>query len=264
MFLLVIICLIAAFLPPLVIDALFGMGDEYPLIIVHWTAADVLSYFGTISSAVIAIAGVIFSVRAAGRAQESQLRDSVAPYFSAIYLDQQNKHDAFLELFTKSESDDDNDKPSAGECNGAGEEQPAYQEVETRAIYALLADKVPYKRKLSDDERKHVESDHFIEEIAKGARAVVSNSVIYMPIMMRSVGKGSAVGVRIGVDRTEDAWTGVSSLTLGVDESFYLGVYIDTDEPAVFGDYEIRIAFSDCLGYQYQQTFELHIVREAD
>lgn len=132
--LLLVICSIAAFVPPLVIDALFGIGDKQPLIIVHWAAADALGYFGSISAAVIAITGVIYSVRAAGRSQEDQLRDNAAPYFSAIFLDQQNKHDAFSGLFTKNDLGGATDKASADAGISASEEPPTYQEVETRDI----------------------------------------------------------------------------------------------------------------------------------
>ena len=260
----IIICLVAAVLPPIIINALYDVGDDHPLLIARWTAADSLSYFGMISAAVIAIAGVVISGRAAWRSQESQLRDDAAPYFAAIFLDQQNKRDALADFFCSRCQDQPIDSSPAVGDGGDNTAQSTYTEVEIRTIFAIIGDAITYKKKLSDNEREHVESSYLEEEQANGGRSFVPNSVIYMPIEMKNVGKGAAVGVRVGINKLEDSWTGVSSLTLGIGESFYLGVYIDTSRPGAFGEDEMRVAFSDCLGYQYMQTFQLRVVKNTD
>lgn len=51
-------------------------------------------------------------------------------------------------------------------------------------------------------------------------------------------------------------------MTLDHGESFYLGIYIDTEKCSPVGNYELGIAYYDCFGYRYMQTFDLIVERE--
>lgn len=53
-------------------------------------------------------------------------------------------------------------------------------------------------------------------------------------------------------------------MTLDHGESFYLGIYIDTEKCSPVGNYELGIAYYDCFGYRYMQTFDLIVEREKD
>lgn len=53
-------------------------------------------------------------------------------------------------------------------------------------------------------------------------------------------------------------------MTLDHGESFYLGIYIDTEKCSPVGNYELGIAYYDCFGYRYMQTFDLIVEQEKD
>lgn len=76
---------------------------------------------------------------------------------------------------------------------------------------------------------------------------------------MRNIGPGAASCVRVGINRLDDEWRGACSWTIDHGEDFYLGIYIDTSCENVFGQYVIGVVFSDHLGYEYRQDFDINI-----
>jgi len=253
------ICFLAALIVPVVLDGLFDVGEETPIFVVPWSAGDALGYCGAILAAIIAIVGVFFTLKTGEKERETQIRDSVAPYFSAIFLDQENKRNPFFDFLIRGKAGDEQRKD-----NESPEEQDEYREIENHTVYAILGDPIAYRRKLAKDQTEKVQSTLVEEEIARGVRASVVNPVIYIPLKMRNTGQGTASAVRVGVNRREDSWSGVCSWTIGPGDDFYIGIYADTDKVGVVGAYEVRIVFYDCLGYQYLQTFELNVSKEND
>lgn len=253
---LIIVSVIVAVLVPLAMGELFTIGKYNSIIVVPWTASDALSYCGAILAAIIAIAGVFFTVITGEKERENQIRDSVAPYFSVIFLDQENKRSPFFSHIVDTEKE-----KSRAQQNPDGVSE--YREVESRIVYAIIGNSITYQRKLNKKQTDTVQSSVVEEEIAEGVRAVVVNPVVFIPLKMRNTGQGTANAVRVGVNHRDDEWSGVCSWTLSPNEDFYLGIYGDTDEPNALGAYEIRIVFYDCLGYQYLQSFELNISKNG-
>ena len=53
-------------------------------------------------------------------------------------------------------------------------------------------------------------------------------------------------------------------MTLDHGESFYLGIYIDTENCSPAGNYGLGIAYYDCFGTRYMQTLDLIVEKEED
>ena len=119
---------------------------------------------------------------------------------------------------------------------------------------------ISYQTRLSAKQEKLARSRNLEAKMAGGMFASVPNPVIYSPIYLKNVGKGAAVSVRVGVNPKGSDWAGVQYWTLMPGDYFYLGLYVDTDKQAVFGEYELRVVYFDCLGCQYIQRFELKVV----
>ncbi len=240
---------------PLVLYALYRIGEAHPVFKSPWSAGEMLGYLGAVAGAAVALMGLLYSIRDGWRQQRDQTRESAAPYFSAVFLRQKNKR-----LHSSNAANGNGDEGVLGcdgDCHGATESFMAYCEVDERKIYAFLGEEITYGFKLSADQRDRVESSFLDIEPVKGVVFTALNPVIYVPIRFRNVGQGCANGVRVGVNRKDEDWAGVCSWSIDRGEDFYLGVYIDTDAENVLGDYEIRIVFSDCLEYEYIERFKL-------
>ncbi len=251
------LCLIVVVLPPIVIFVAYSFGEVVPLIVMPWSAGDALSYCGAVNAALLAMLGVYWGLRENRRVQEAQAREEAAPFFSVTVLEQQNKQDPFFD----SSCNVTDDKKDIGKRDD--EPKKEYIEVDNRTVYALLEDEISYVGRLSDAQLVRVQSRTLVETIAPGAEAIVANPVIYMPLQIENAGKGTAVGVRVGINPRESDWLGVKSWTINSGEHFYLGIYVDTENESVFRDYELRILFSDCLGYQYIQSFGLSVYNNS-
>lgn len=251
---LVAICLAVVIAPPLAIFLLYAIGKSCPAIESPWTAGEMLGYCGAVAAAVVALLGLVFSIRDGWEQQRAQLRESAAPYFSMVILKAMNKKHPFSSLEA---SEEDQTQTRCDEDLPAG-----YYEADVREVFAIVGDDIVYRWELSDKQRERVESTLLTKEIAEGAFAIVSNPVISIPLRFRNVGQGCANGVRVGVNRKMDEWKGVCSWSLDHGEDFYLLIYIDTEHD-VLGDYEVRIVFEDCLGYRYMETFNLIVARDA-
>ncbi len=92
-----LLCYAGVIAIPVAIYFLYLLGEIFPLIITPWSAGEMLSYCGTLVAAAIAILGVYWGLRFSKQAQERQIRDEAAPFFSAVFLTQRNKRSAFGE-----------------------------------------------------------------------------------------------------------------------------------------------------------------------
>lgn len=76
------------------------------------------------------------------------------------------------------------------------------------------------------------------------------------------MGNGAAVGASIGINPIGGEWRGAARCwTVDRGEKLYVGIYVDTDAKDVFGQYEIGLAYFDCLGCQYMQKFEMNVAK---
>ena len=279
-----------AVIPPSAIFFSYPLDAPSLSIVTPWTAGEMLSYCGAIGAAVIAIFGVYWSIRDGSRSRERQQRDEVAPFFSAVFLMQENKRDAFSEMFraTRRRCSNRDEAEGAFEgldnhgaevqvgkgfagCDGAERMEgnlecisgsTEYRETDSRKVYVILGDTISYAKELSEEQLRYVRSSSLNERMASGVTAIVPNRVIYRPINLMNAGKGAAISVRVGVNPKDSDWSGVKYWTLMPEEHFYLGIYVDTEKKAAYGEYELRLVYFDCLGCQYMQRFELNVVRE--
>lgn len=265
-------CAVVVFIP-LVIHLLYALGDSCPLIISHWSAGDLLTYCGTLLAAAIAILGVYWSLRnnrreqekqrlASKRDQERQIRDEAAPFFSAVFLTQRNKQSAFAEMLQGKLPGEAGENCGADKLTGCDDPYAGkYEEVDEREIYVILDGEISYKRVLSDDHVKHVRSQDLSIQSGPGAYSFGPNPVVYIPVNLINVGRGVAISMRIGVNPKYSEWSGVNYWTIEPGDCCYVGIYVDTSDEKVCGEYELRLVFFDYLGCSYMQRFELDIVR---
>lgn len=246
-------CLAIAIAPPVFTWFSFSIGKYDPFLFVPWSVGEAMSYCGAISAAAIAIVGVLYSLRENRIDKENNAREGVAPCFSPVFLTVKNREDPPLDFLSSCIGEKRSSAPSAPTAS------LRYEEVEERRLYVILATGISYKNRLSSEEAKRVRCKSLLDCSANGLTFADSNPVVYVPVLMRNIGAGVASCVRVGVNRKDDEWKGACSWTIGNGEDLYLGIYIDTSDRTVFGQYVIGIIFSDCLGYDYRQDFELEI-----
>lgn len=253
------ISLVIIFLPPLVIGFLYSVDAQQVVIRTPWSAGEILGYCGAMGAAFIALLGIVYGIVDAWDQQRTQSRMSAAPYFSMIMLTQKNRKD-WLAMLSQCGGDSE---VSASSDMGSYSDSKEYYEAEERDTYVIIGDSIEYKCRLTSEQRKRVTHSCLSESI-KGLSLGSINPTIYIPLRFKNVGPGCASNVKVGVNVKDAVWRGVRSLTLDHGESFYLGIFIDTQTDSAIGEYELGIAFYDCLGFRYMQSFELKVVEDED
>lgn len=251
--------LVIIFIPPLVIELLYSVDVSQVVIGTPWSAGEILSYCGTMGAAFIALLGIVYGIVDAWDQQRTQNRMSAAPYFSMIMLKQKNRIGLSF-MLPQYGSDPEETAFSDAVPNG---DSKGYCEVEERDTYVLIGNTIEYKDVLTSEQRKRVTHSYLSESI-EGLSLATPNPTIYVPLRFKNVGPGCANNVKVGVNRKGAVLRGVRSLTLDHGESFYLGIFIDTQTDSAIGEYELGIAFYDCLGFRYMQSFELKVVKDED
>lgn len=262
---LILACVIAVAAPFIFVGITFCVGERWPIIIVPWSAGDALTCSGALSAACVAIYGVYCTlwdnriaraeqVRQDRIAQEDQLREAAAPYFSAVFLEQEAKRTLVDEMLDALKSKVIPEEPIASSD---------YREVERCKLFVIMGDEIRYSRRLDESQSNRVKSTLGSESGEKGVTFLLCNPVIFIPLKMLNTGPGAASSVRVGVNRDngEDNHLFAScSFVLDHGEGFYLGIYVDTSRKKVSGNYIIEILYSDTLGYQYKQSFKLNVI----
>ena len=251
--------LVIIFLPPLVIAFLYSVDAQHVVIRTPWSAGEMLGYCGTMGAAFIALLGIVYGIVDAWDQQRTQSRMSAAPYFSMIMLTQKNRN-GWLSMLQQCGGDSEE---SASSDTGSNSESKGYYEAEERDAYVIIGDGIEYKRRLTSEQWKLV-THYCLSDPIDGLDLVSLNPTIYISLRIKNVGPGCANNVKVGVNRKGEVWRGVKSLTLDHGESFYLGIFIDTQTDSAVGEYELGIAFYDCLGFRYMQSFELKIKKEEN
>lgn len=244
--------------------AVFVMFDVVPdeaSITVSWTAGDALVCGITAMSACAAIWGIYLTVQNSQHQFTEAYRLNVVPCITMTQLVQKNRRSYFNERMMRGLVDDE--APSRDDASASDN---GYYVAEERDEYAILGEEIAFCRSLTEEQRSLVEHRDLERRDAVGGHYYTVNPVFYLPLLFKSVGSGPAVNIRRGIQRLplegEKKYTEPRTLLVG-EESF-LGVYIDTSNEAVFGEYEIMLSFYDIIGNRYEQRFGLEIGRDGE
>lgn len=243
----------------LLIFIMFDVVPNEASIKVSWTAGDALLCGMTVMSACAAIWGIHLTLQNSQYQFAETYRLNVVPCITMTRLVQKNQRSFFNERMlydlatcVVSENGDEDAVDSA------------YYVAEARDEYAILGEEIAFRRSLTEEQQSLVEHHDFEYRSGEGGHYYTVNPVRYLPLLFKSVGSGPAVNVRRGVQRLpldgEKKYTEPRTLLVG-EESF-LGVYIDTSDEAVFGEYEITLSFYDIVGNQYEQKFGLSVGKD--
>lgn len=256
--LLCFVSLAIIFVIPIAVKLLYSV-DSPNVIKTPWSAGEMLEYCGMMGAAFIALLGIVYGVFDAWEQQRVQSRKSIAPYFSMVILTQKNRKGLSSMLPFGSDDAVELHTTDAGFREISNE----YCEVDECETYVLIGNKIEYKDGLTSEQWECVKSK-YMRMVVNGLELSLLNRTIYAPLRFTNSGPGCATNVRVGVYSKGEEWRGVRSMTLDHGESFYLGIYIDTENCSPAGNYGLGIAYYDCFGYRYMQTFDLIVDKEED
>lgn len=265
----VIIVVLAAFVLlvfgiPILINRAYQLPALTSWLVMSWDAKDVLNYYGVIVGAIVAGAGVAFSVLYSQKnykyIQEQyrdDLRNRVLPYF-AITM-QREKYDrtyftSFPDEIEKSRETNDVDADTG------------YRKYALNQIYFVLSSSgIQPRVALSERDQNLLEhAGDLWEKTAKGVYTLTSKQIISMPLLFQDVGLGIAVETRIGFNKVGDDCKYIAPVVISKETPFPVHIYCGAVCDAVYGEYNLDIVYKDILGNRYRQRYPITLEKTKD
>ena len=256
----VIIVVLAAFVLlvfgiPILINRAYQLPALTSWLVMSWDAKDVLNYYGVIVGAIVAGAGVAFSVLYSQKnykyIQEQyrdDLRNRVLPYF-AITMQWEKYDHSYFTLFP-----DEIEKNTKSKHTKHNE---YYKYIIDQIYFVLLPSEIQARVELDEQDKDLLEHAGESWKKEKNGYALTGREIISVPLLLQNVGLGIAVETRIGFNRVGDDCKYIAPVVISKETPFPVHIYCGAVCDAVYGEYNLDIVYKDILGNRYRQRYPI-------
>lgn len=242
------VLLFFALVGPLFLNWFFYLPSLCPVFNVGWGIEDALSYYGTMVAAVATVVGVYVSIEAAQKNYHEDEVNKVKPYLAlTLYHSACN-----VRLF----GDDQNNSSTHEKDN-----PPSYEEyILDKVCIVIENQQILFKRKLSDEQRKIVETYGIhLRDIGNLEYVIDSGNYIDLPLMIENIGNGAATNMYIGFYRKDDDARGINLYTFKVGQVAHCEIFSNAPKEELFGEYILNMTYGDISGHHYSQRYPITI-----
>ena len=255
----IIVVLVAFVLLVFGIPILINRAYQFPAITswlaMSWDAKDALNYYGVIVGAIVAGAGVAFSVLYSQKnykyIQEQyrdDLRNRVLPYF-AITMQWEKYDHSYFTLFP-----DEIEKNTKSKHTKHNE---YYKYIIDQIYFVLLPSEIQARVELDEQDKDLLEHAGESWKKEKNGYALTGREIISVPLLLQNVGLGIAVETRIGFNRVGDDCKYIAPVVISKETPFPVHIYCGAVCDTVYGEYNLDIVYKDILGNRYRQRYPI-------
>ncbi|WP_034487789.1 hypothetical protein [Butyrivibrio fibrisolvens] len=259
----VLVIVIAVIAGPIIIHLLFKtVGPSW--LVAKWSAGEILQYYGTIITAIIAIAGLYLTFQDNRRSIREQSRLDKLPYFSLTTLN----YDVRNPLFGTTTDKEIDSKGEVVLKPKDNKQEYYYREEKLKAALITIRKGVPgIETKIPETDKKLILNGGVSEQrMAQGMIGIVNEPMIYVPIILQNVGNGAAMGFRVGLNKLINGCLiepkYLSSTSVNEKEEFYLGFFALNEGEENVGEYLLEIIYRDMFDNKYRQSTKFIISYE--
>lgn len=220
-----------------------------------WGAADVLSYYGSIVSAIIGILGVYFTVYAANKNYREDAKSKILPYIAINVINIRQPKPSKKRLSELDYSKMGNDPIIKHSLEGKT----------WNHLYFVIdgKTKIRVNESLPNNETEKIKETEVIWRRAKDGKMYIrDNVVVSMPLAMENVGAGAAKNLHMSLCRPNGKDFFKTELLLKPNERFYVHIFSEKGFEDIKGDYVFSVYYEDIAGNKYEQHFPIEIVEE--
>ena len=263
----VIIVVLAAFVLlvfgiPILINRAYQLPALTSWLVMSWDAKDALNYYGVVVGAIVAGAGVAFSVLYSQKnykyTQEQyrdDLRNRVLPYF-AITMQWEKYDHSYFTLFP--DEIEKNTKPKHAKYN------EYYKYIIDQIYFVLLPSEIQARVELDEQDKDLLEHAGESWKKEKNGYALTGREIISVPLLLQNVGLGIAVETRIGFNKVGDDCKYIAPVVISKEAPFPVHIYCGAVCDAVYGEYNLDIVYKDILGNRYRQRYPITLEKTKD
>ena len=236
---------------PMLINLAYKYGSSHtPLFITLWGASEVLSYYGAILAAVGGVLGVYFSVKAAHKNYEEDVRARVLPFIAVTPFERKTVINPMALL---EEQINSNKKAPA-----QNEKAVIYEEFKLDRVYFVVTSNgIEAKRTLEKRQQDILSHAGTLWTVfPNGLYALQHIDYFSIPIEVENVGNGTAVALRIGFNRNSNTQPKyIHPMMLKQGQTIYIHIFSEEAFDTVGGDYTLEFYYEDIHENKYSQKF---------
>lgn len=239
---------------PIIINECYKADSGY---ITMWTAADMLSYCGTIIAACGAAVGIFVSIKFSQEQYKEDTRCRALPYFAINKLGRK-----CIDPFDAGWYEDDSDsQESESDYQNKVKEALIYEEFKRNEGYFVINNnKISFREKLSDEQNEKICID-FTEEEKVELGLTEKKSTYYFTYDIQNIGNGCAVNYEVTLEKGAKS-ANTFCLSVPVNNTIKLGVFFDNLSEESIGIYALKFSYEDIYGQKYQQIMQIDVVME--
>lgn len=239
-----------------IINVLFKIKAPFELFKAEWTAGEALGLFAAISAALIAIYGISLTMRQSDHVFNEEVRNSMLPFLNIDFLRRKNSS-AWNYLLDDNKGESNIDK--------------TYREEKLDCMYFILDEKgIDTKGSLNKHQQEIIENGgSYAAPLEGGGRGIIHAYSVYIPLSVENVGKGAAINVRVGFNKSntpDDQKRYITPVSLRIGDHIKVGIFGEgiKEESKLFGKYSLEFIYYDIYGNQYEQCYDVDLYYNND
>lgn len=234
---------------PVIINSLFKLHISLDFFVAEWDASAMLSYYGTIVAAVIAIYGIFITIQYSQKSYKDDVRNRSMPFIVIDML----KTSYYRNLMKPN-----NTKATTALIEG-------YREYKLTDYYCILdKGKIEYRTSLTDSQQELLNNGGKRWVTCEDGASLQVVNVICIPFEIENVGNGTAIRMRFGINNKETSEADREYLpTLSLKPSTPIMFHIFSEDcskkSSNLGQYILSFYYEDIYSNRYEQHFDISI-----
>lgn len=247
-----LIIIIFVFIIPIGINVLFKFDLNIWWLESEWLAGDALVFYGSIISTIIGIVGVYITINIAQKNYRDDIVNQALPFFAINFL---TRKYIPLDYFNLDDIDEE---------NVINENKDDNIEYRLRKINFILSDReIRITTELTPEQVDLIKHNGEAKKHVNPGQIIITKTNLFsQAIELENVGKGTAINVRIGINKfeTEDKDKNLlMPVNLKPNEFFYINVFSEDFSDNISGKYILEINYSDIYNNEYIQEYPFEI-----
>lgn len=255
-FILIIILSILILGVPVIFNTLYKIHSNINFFVAEWSCGELLTYYGSILGALLAVVGVYFTIKDSKKARDAEFHNNVLPFIAVNFFRSKAKFNIFNLSEAKGLNKDD-------KISEVGSNDISYKEYKLNKIYYILEDgKISVKTSLTERQQKMISQYGYNwENDVPGKFSLKSVNLVSIPLELDNVGNGPAINLRIGINKTDNVEPKyIIPVNLKVNQTLYLHIYAENETKDNIGNYLLEVYYCDIYQKQYRQVFKFSIL----
>lgn len=234
---------------PIVINSLFKLHTSLDFFVAEWDASAMLSYYGTIIAAIIAIYGIYITIQYSQKSYKDDVRNRSMPFIVIDML----KTSSYRNLM-KSNNTEATTKPIEG-----------YREYKLTDYYCILdKGKLEYKTCLTKSQQELLNNGGMKWVPRENGGTMQVTDEICIPFEIENIGNGTAIRMRYGINRKETRDADRKYLpVISLKQSTPMMLHIFSEDCSKnslnLGQYVLSFYYEDIYSNRYEQYFDISI-----